>query len=107
MPTLNFCLGSPSFEVKAGEIVYAGSFDLSASVFEPNMDLAPAKSWLADPSKTVLAATYVNGSQGRCSNNTIYALEINGAPFEPGYGWGSRAVVRSPESGSASTSAPK
>ncbi len=107
MPTLNFCLGSPSFEVKAGEIVYAGSFDLSANVFEPNMDLAPAKGWLADPSRTVLAASYVNGSQGRCSNNTIYALEINGAPFEPGYGWGSRAVVRSPESGSASTSVPK
>jgi hypothetical protein len=90
-PTLNLCLGSPSFEVQAGEVVYAGSFDLSAEDLGPDLDLTPAKAWLAGQPRTARAAAYVNGSQGPCGDNTIYALEIKGAPFEPGYTWGSQA----------------
>lgn len=89
-PVLNFCLGSPAFEVKAGEVVYAGSFDLSASDIGPDLDLTPAKAWLGShpQAQSVRPAVYVNGSLGTCGNNAIYALEVKGAPFEPGYAWG-------------------
>jgi hypothetical protein len=90
-PTLNLCLGSPSFDIKAGEVIYAGSFDLGAEDLGPDMDMAPAKAWLAGQPRTASAASYVNGSQGPCGDNTIYALELKGAPFEPGYVWGSQA----------------
>ena len=90
-PTLNLCLGSPSFEVKAGEVVYAGAYDLDAAELGPDLDLAPAKAWLGAQGRPLRAASYVNGSLGPCGDNSIYALEIKGAPFEPGYAWGSRA----------------
>jgi len=90
-PTLNFCLGAPSFEVKAGEVIYAGSFDFSAADIGPGLDLTPAKAWLAGQPQAglVRAATYTNGSRELCGGNTVYALEVKGAPFEPNYGWGS------------------
>ena len=90
---LNFCLGAPSFEVGANEVVYAGSFDLSAADIGPDLDLAAAKAWLgARPeTQTVRPAIYVNGSRGVCGDNAIYALEIKGAPFESGYAWGGAA----------------
>jgi len=90
-PTLNLCLGSPSFEVKAGEVVYAGAYDLDAAELGPDLDLAPAKAWLGAQGRPLREASYVNGSLGPCGDNSIYALEIKGAPFEPGYAWGSRA----------------
>jgi hypothetical protein len=88
---LDFCLGAPSFEVKAGEVVYAGLFDLGAADLGPDLDLAPAKAWLAGhpQAEAVRAAVYTNGSRGPCSGNAIYALEVKGAPFEPEYVWGS------------------
>jgi hypothetical protein len=87
---LNFCLGAPSFEVKAGEVVYAGLFDLGAADLGPDLDLAPAKAWLAGhpQAQTIRAAVYSNGSRGVCAGNAIYALEVRGAPFAPGYLWG-------------------
>jgi hypothetical protein len=90
LPTLNFCLGAPSFPIEPGEVVYAGSFDLSAADIGPDLDLAPAKAWLASrpQSDKVRAAVYTNGSRGLCGSNAIYALEVKGAPFEPGYQWG-------------------
>lgn len=92
-PVMNFCLGSPSFEVKAGEIVYAGSYDLGSSDLTPSMDLAPATAWLAGAGGDRLkAASYTNGSRGMCGDNVIYALEFKDAPFEPDYALGSKAV---------------
>jgi hypothetical protein len=90
-PTINFCLGSPSFPVAAGEVVYAGSFDLSAADIGPDLDLAPIKAWLAGKpqAESVRPAVYTNGSRGLCGNNAIYALEVTGAPFQPDYAWGS------------------
>jgi hypothetical protein len=88
MPTLNLCLGSPSFELKAGEVVYAGAFDLSADDLGPDLDLAPARAWLAGVGDKVKAAVYTNGSQGPCGDNTIYALELEGVPFEAGHASG-------------------
>lgn len=89
-PSLSLCLGSPSFAVGAGEVVYAGTFDLGAADFSPDLDLAPAKAWLAGQpqAQTVRAAEWVNGSRGLCDGNGMYALEFKGAPFEPGYAWG-------------------
>jgi hypothetical protein len=89
-PVLNLCLGSPSFEVHAGEVVYAGSFDMSAPDIGPDLSLEPVKTWLAgQPAATTLrAATYTNGSKGVCGDNAIYAMEVKGAPFETGYEWG-------------------
>lgn len=112
MPVLSFCLGAPAFEIKAGETLYAGSFDLSAADMGPDMSLEPAKAWLAGTAAadTVQAASWTNGVQSLCGENAIYALEITGAPFEPGYEWGSRAAATSatpdPASAPASASAP-
>ena len=91
-PILNFCLGAPSFEVRAGETVYVGSFDFGGDL-GPDLDLGPVRAWLAGEAQasTVRAAVFTNGSQSACSGNAIYALEYNGAPFEPGYTWGGAA----------------
>jgi hypothetical protein len=107
-PTLNFCLGSPSFEIAAGEVVYAGSFDFGATDMGPNLDLGPAKAWLgAQPqAQTLRPAAYVNGSKGLCGANHIYALEVKGAPFEPGYAWGSAAPATAAAGVAAAASSP-
>ena len=94
IPMINFCLGSPSFEVKAGEVVYAGSFDLGAEDLGPDLSLGRARAWLAGQpaAATIRPAVYTNGSLGQCGPNSLYALEIKGAPFEPGYSWGGAAT---------------
>lgn len=91
---LGFCLGAPSFEIKAGEVVYAGAFDLGATDLGPDLSLDPVKTWLAGQpaAATVRPAAYTNGSQGPCGFNSIYALEVKGAPYEPGYQWGGAAA---------------
>lgn len=93
-PVLGFCLGSPSFEIKAGEVVYAGAFDLGAADLGPDLSLDVVKTWLAgQPAAAVVQpAVYTNGAQGLCGYNGIYALEVKGAPYEPGYQWGGAAA---------------
>lgn len=93
MPVLSLCLGAPSFEVKAGDVVYAGMFDLSSEALGPDLAIEPVKLHLAGQpaADTVKPASYVNGSTGLCAGAGIYALEIPGAPFEPGYAAGSAA----------------
>jgi hypothetical protein len=90
LPVLNFCLGSPAFEAHAGEVVFAGAFDLSAENLGPDLSLDGVRSWLgASPaSEHVRAANYTNGWTGPCGDNGIYALEIDGAPYRDGYSWG-------------------
>jgi hypothetical protein len=89
---LNFCLGAPAFEVKAGEVVYAGRLDMKADRMVPDMSLDRARTWLVGAKATtrIRAAAWVNGSRGKCAPNSIYALEFDGAPFEPGYALGSK-----------------
>ena len=91
---VNYCLGSPSFEVKPGDVVYAGTFHLDGDDLGPDLALEPAKAYLGGPAGDSLrAAVYRNGSRGSChSFGLVYALEIPGAPFEPGYAWGSAAL---------------
>ena len=80
---LVFCLRSPSFEVRPGEVIFAGAFDLVGNM-GPDMSLGPVQAWLAGSPEaaTVKAAAYVNGSRGPCGGSGIYALDIPGAPTE-------------------------
>ena len=95
--TASFCLGGPSFDVGAGEAVFAGAFDAS-SPYAPDLDMGPAKAELGD---VVLAARlkpaqWTNGETFSCGvmrPAAIYALEIPDAPFAPGYQAGSRAAA--------------
>lgn len=93
MPAMDFCLGGPAFEAKPGEVVYAGSFNLGSEDLGPNLSLDPAKAYLAGTpyADKLRSAEYVNGAQGPCYQQVLYALEIKGAPFEPGYRWGAAA----------------
>jgi hypothetical protein len=90
---LNYCLGSPAFELKAGEVVYAGNLDLKSSSLRPDLSIDRIRQWLAGTpaAEAVKPAAWTNGSRGPCGPNSIYALEFDGAPFEPGYSLGSRA----------------
>ena len=87
---IDYCLGAPSFELKAGEIVYAGTFSRLGPDFFPDLDLAPAKAFLAGAGgERVRAASYVNGLRSPCLGYGVtYAMEFPGAPFEPDYHWG-------------------
>ncbi|WP_443747478.1 hypothetical protein [Asticcacaulis solisilvae] len=95
---IGFCMGSPSFPVEAGQVVYAGSFDLSAADLGPDLSLEAPKAWLAGKSAadTIRPAVYMNGSQAACGYNGIYALELKGVPNDPDYHWGSAAAVAHP-----------
>ncbi|HLI66771.1 MAG TPA: hypothetical protein VKU90_10440 [Caulobacteraceae bacterium] len=83
---VRLCLGAPSFQASAGEVVYAGTYDLSSAAIRPDLSLDAVRQWLAksgDAADRVRPATYVNGSTGRCGGTYIYAYEIDGAPREP------------------------
>ena len=90
---LNLCLGAPSFELREGDVIYAGTFDLAGEDFGPDLALGPASDYLRGPARERLKpAVYQNGARGDCRGISVpYALEIPDAPFEPGYDWGSRA----------------
>lgn len=96
-PTLtSLCLGAPSFQVRAGEVVFAGSFGFGGSGPRVDMNLAPAQAALAVApalAEHVRAASYVNGNTFVCGQpaSYVYAYEIDGAPFRDGYAIGSRA----------------
>ena len=91
MPVLSLCLGAPAFEVRAGDVVYAGMFDLGSEVLGPDLAHEPGKAPLAGQpaAETIRPASYVNGSTGLCAGAGLYALEVPGAPFEPDYVAGS------------------
>lgn len=87
----SFCLGAPSFDVAAGEAIYAGFFSEFEALL-PNLDLAHAQAALAgspDIAGRLRPASYENGATFRCDGSYIYAFEIPGAPFEAGYNLGS------------------
>ena len=96
---LGLCLGAPSFEIAAGEIVYAGTFDLSGSQLGPDLTMdAPAALAQGAAADHLRPALYRNGSTTTCQRpgGLPYALEFPGAEFESGYRWGSRAVAPAP-----------
>jgi hypothetical protein len=93
---VDYCLGAPSFEAKAGDVIYAGTFHLEGDDLGPDLALAPAKTYLGGPAADKLQpAGYRNGSRGSCHGfNLVYALEIPGAPFAPDYFWGGAKEAR-------------
>jgi hypothetical protein len=99
--TVSLCLGAPSFEVVAGDVVYAGSFDPASATnaigpemtLEPYRAVFPALSGLGDKMRP---ASYVNGSTGQCYGAYMYALETTGRPFAEGYALGSKALPAPP-----------
>jgi hypothetical protein len=95
---LNFCLGSPAFQLKEGEVIYAGSFAPNRLI--PDMDIAPAKAvfpGLSTATDKLQPASWVNGAQGQCSGSDIYALEAPGRPYLPGYTFGGHAGASPPQ----------
>lgn len=83
MPVLNLCLGSPSFRLQAGEVLFAGTFDMSSTELKPNMETIAARKFLGsrpDLAEQLKPAVWTNGSTGRCGDTIIYALEFPVAP---------------------------
>jgi len=90
--SVSFCLGSPAFDVAAGDAVYAGSSSSEHAL--PGMGLDIAKSafpGLSSVPDKIRAATWTNGVRGKCVGTYLYALEIPDQPFVDGYILGSRA----------------
>jgi hypothetical protein len=91
---LYFCLGSPAFKLEKGQIIYAGTFDLSAAAMGPDLAMEPIRAVLAGSpyAERIQPASYVNGTTSNCLGSaSIYAIEFPGAPFVEGYEWGSKA----------------
>jgi hypothetical protein len=84
---LSLCLGSPSFEVKAGEVVFAGTFDVYGDDLGPDMAMEPLQDFLAKAPNLkarLRPAVWKNGSEAPCSLNAevyrnVYAYEMKGA----------------------------
>jgi hypothetical protein len=95
---VNFCYGTPAFDVGPGEIVFAGTFASEGPDVLPNLDLAPVEEALAGNPLfvgKVKAASYLNGVQPPCGRySSGYALEMPGAPYVAGYQFGSKAQVQ-------------
>jgi hypothetical protein len=92
---VNLCMGSPAFEAKEGEVIYAGTFDMGGDTLGPDLSLDLVKTWLNGQAGTenVQPAAYSNGWTGECGSSSIYALEFNDVPFRENYHWGSRIVA--------------
>lgn len=98
--TASFCLGGPTFDLGAGEAVFAGAFD-ATSPYAPDFDMGPAVAELGDGALAarLKPAQWTNGETFPCGvmrPAAIYVLEIPNAPFAAGYQVGSRAVPQSP-----------
>ena len=104
----SFCLGSPAFDLAAGDVIYAGSFN-PAALGNPDLSVDsvkavfPSMSGLADRLKP---AVYMNGTTGTCSGAYAYALEIPSHPFVGAYAWGSVALQTPPAAQAAAQTAP-
>jgi len=85
--SFDFCLGAPGVEVKAGDVLDLGSFDLSGQL-GPDMAAGAGRAVLAgqpDLASAVRPAAWTNGTIGVCRGHFHYALELPGAPFAEGY----------------------
>lgn len=94
--SVSFCLGAPSFEIAAGEVVYAGSFYTDIRDRGPDLTLTPAETALASVPELrarLRPAAYANGETFACAGSYIYAFEASDAPYREGYGFGSNALT--------------
>lgn len=78
---LNHCLGSPAFDIDAGEVVYAGTFNLAGNLLGPTLNLDDLPGPITDRLQGARTAHYENGSTVPCMFGLfIYPLEIADAP---------------------------
>ena len=83
----SLCVGGPVFDVKAGEAVFAGSFDAAAdNQLIPDMSLGSVKSTLRDPAlaNRLTPAQWMNGETSPCGLAWaiyLYTFEMPGAPM--------------------------
>lgn len=94
---LDFCLGAPSFEVKAGEAVWLGTLNIGPTPLQPDMNLESGRRYVAaapDLAARLRPAEWTNGSTSTCRFHYFYAMELTGFPFLPGYRGGSVAQGR-------------
>lgn len=96
--SMDFCLGSPFFDLTAGETIYAGAFDLGEDV-TPNLSLEEIKLAIVtrpDLSQSIKPASWKNGSTSQCGeilpSSYIYAIEFPSFPYIEEYKAGSRAT---------------
>jgi len=78
---IDFCLGSPSFDVAPGAAVFAGTFDAAHDVFTPDVTLAPVQADLTDPrlASRITPAKWRNGEPFDCAaypGNYVYRLDL-------------------------------
>ena len=98
------CLGAPFFEVNAGDVVYAGAFDMDGGVLHLDMSLDPTQ--IAPPEAPIARsklrpAKWLNGAVSGCQLY-IYDFELPGVGYADGYRWGGAASSASvPSSGSS------
>jgi hypothetical protein len=87
--SVEMCLGAPSFEARAGEVLYLGNFDLEAETFRPDMAVESVKARLAATpavAAKIRPGTWTNGTLPACHDLfVIYAIEFAGFPYEPDY----------------------
>lgn len=92
--TFDYCMGAPGFDAKAGDVIFLGSIDFSGEPLTPDLDLAPAQSFLAsfpNLARQLRPASWLNGDTWPCRADHVYALEFPGLPYQPGYAWGTAA----------------
>jgi hypothetical protein len=104
----SFCLGSPSFEVARGDVVYAGAFYTSEHDRGPDLSMERAQAALANApalAQRLRPAEYRNGEVFQCMGSYFYAYEVPGAPFRESYTHGSNHGIAAPMMGQASGAA--
>ncbi len=92
MNTMEYCLGAPVTTIREGDVVFLGAFDIAGQTLGPDLDLEPARTFLAnDPARLarLRPAEWRNGHTFACSLVYFYALEFPATPFEPEYEGGS------------------
>jgi hypothetical protein len=91
----SLCMGAPSFDLGAGDVVFAGSFAFGEHGSRLDMHLDHARTALAAAptlSARVRAAEYRNGATFSCgAASGFYSYEIAGVPYADDYRFGSRA----------------
>ncbi|WGM38234.1 hypothetical protein [Caulobacter sp. NIBR1757] len=91
----SFCLGAPSFDLVEGQVTYAGQLDYGRTPqFTANTDLSTIDADLDNAPglrDRLKPARWVNGSRFMCDGSYIYAFEVQGGAYLPGYTNGSAA----------------
>lgn len=96
MNTMEYCLGAPVTTIREGDVVFLGAFDIAGQAMGPDLNLEPARNFLAnDPARLarLRPAEWRNGHAFACSLTYFYALELPTAPFEREYTGGSNAAA--------------